>query len=185
MRRILDGVYRLSGGLAAAFLCLILVTVLAQVSLNITDKIAEMVSGQPVGLLIPSYADFAGYFLAAATFFALASSFRHGAHIRVTLFLLRLPSRIRQVCELWSVAVALALSAYFTWYMVRLTYDSWRFHDLSPGLVPIPIWIPQAAMVAGLFVLTLAAGDALLSLLRGGTPPYMAQDAELAQIMEE
>ncbi|MGE0845482.1 MAG: hypothetical protein AB7L41_04380, partial [Flavobacteriaceae bacterium] len=82
MRRILNGLYGLSALLAGIALTAILLTVLAQVSLNFADWSYSRFTGVPIGLLIPSYADFAGYFLVGATFFALASSFHDGAHVR-------------------------------------------------------------------------------------------------------
>lgn len=185
MRHALERFYALSRGLAALFLSLILLTVLAQVSLNVLDSVLKVLTGEAIGLLIPSYADFAGYFLATATFFALAASFRSGAHIRVTLFLSRMPERARWVCEVGSVGIALAFVAYFLVYAARLTAESWRFGDLSPGLVAIPIWIPQLAMTLGLAALAVATADSLVTFLKGGKPPYAEAQAEFRQLMEE
>lgn len=185
MRGALNGLYRLSAALSASFLCLIFVVVLAQVCLNITDKVVQLATSRPIGLLIPSYADFAGYFLAAATFFALAASFQRGAHIRVSLLLTRFPARVRMWVETWAAAVAVAMSSYFAWYAARLARDSYRFGDLSPGLIAIPIWIPQLAMTLGLAALAIAAADALVTVLSGRLPAYAQGEGELKQIMEE
>lgn len=185
MRHALEAIYALSRGLAALFLALILLTVLAQVGLNVLDTIVAFVSGAPIGLLIPSYADFAGYFLATATFFALAASFRSGAHIRVSLFLARMPDGARRACEIFSAGVAFAFVSFFLVFAARLTAESWRFGDLSPGLVPIPIWIPQLAMTLGLAALAIATADSLVTFLKGGKAPYAEAQAEFRQLMEE
>ncbi|MBZ0216505.1 MAG: TRAP transporter small permease subunit [Fimbriimonadaceae bacterium] len=181
MRAALNFLYKLSGALGALFLTLILVSVLAQVSLNIADRIAKLFTGSPIGLLIPSYADFAGYFLAAGTFFALAYSFNHGAHIRVNLLLIQFPESLRRLAEVWSSAIAFAMSAYFTYWAADLMHDSWRFGDVSTGLVSIKLWIPQLTMVAGLCVLTIATLDALVQNLTGRQPAYLnlGPDAEI------
>lgn len=172
MRGFLDALYKASGGLAAMFLCAIALVVLAQVGANIVDALAKWITGTPFGLVIPSYAEFAGFFLAAATFFALAYTLRHGAHIRVTLVLQALPPRLRHAAEVWCLLAAGLLSGYFTVYMVLLCLESWRYGDMSTGMVAIPIWIPQSTMALGLIALTTALLDELVSVLRGRVPVY-------------
>lgn len=179
MRTALNFLYKLSGALGAFFLCLILVSVLAQVSLNIIDRIAKWLTGEPIGLLIPSYADFAGYFLAAGTFFALAYSFNHGAHIRVNLLLLRMPNPMRRAAEIWASGIAFLMSIYFAYWAANLMHESWRFGDVSTGLVSIKLWIPQLAMTTGLCVLTIATLDAFLQNLRGQEPEYLSSTVEM------
>ena len=172
MRRILDWIYRASGALAAAFLVAICIVVLLQVGCNAIDAAIKVAGGEPIGLVIPSYAEFAGLFLAASSFLALASSLRAGAHIRVLVLLDRLPARARHAAELWSVAAAAALSGYFAWYMIALTADSLEYDDLSPGIVPVPLWIPQAVMALGLAILTIAFAEELAAVARGREASY-------------
>lgn len=172
MRRALDGLYSLSGALAALSLVVILLLVLVQVVFNTIDRVLQLTTGAPVGLLIPSYAAFAGYFLVGATFFALAPTFNGGAHIRVTLALHWLPAGLRRGFEIWATAVATSLSAYFAWYAANLTWESWRFGDTATGLIPIPLWLPQTAMTTGAIVLSIACLDALLQNLAGREPAY-------------
>jgi TRAP-type C4-dicarboxylate transport system permease small subunit len=172
MRRLLDGLYRASGAAAAAFLVAICAVVLLQVGCNTIDWLVKLAGGTPIGLVIPSYAEFAGFFLCASSFLALASSLRAGAHIRVMVALERLPAGARRAAELWCAAAATAVSGYFAWYTIELVADSLEYNDLSPGIVPVPLWIPQAAMAAGLVILTVAFADELARLVRGGEPGY-------------
>lgn len=172
MRGVLDRLYQASGALAALCLAAIAVVVLAQVAANLIDTLWRWASGTPIGLVIPSYAEFAGFFLAAASFFALAYTLRHGGHIRVTLALQALPPRPRRLAEVWCLAVATTLAGYFAVYMVRLCLESWHFADMSTGMVAVPIWIPQSAMALGLVVLTIALADELVSVLAGRRPAY-------------
>ena len=87
MRRALDTLYRLSGGLAAVFLAAICGIVIAQVSANIIDTVSLAVLGEPVGLVVSSYAEFTGFFLVAASFLAMANTLHAGSHIRVSLLI--------------------------------------------------------------------------------------------------
>ena len=172
MRTLLDGLYKLSGGIAAAFICAIAAIVLAQVAANLIDQIATLVLGAPIGLVVPSYANFAGFFLTGATFFALAYTLKRGAHIRVTLVIQLLGPKARQVVEVWCILVGLAIAGFFTWYTFGLVAESYRFGDMSTGMVAIPIWIPQGALVLGGGVLTIALLDELVTALSGRTPAH-------------
>lgn len=170
MRAILDRLYALSGAVAATFLVLITLIVLAQVLANLAGTVSTRVFGRPMGLVIPSYAEFAGFFLAASSFFGLAYTLRYGEHIRVSLFLQRMGPRLRRVFETGCVSVALLLSSYLTWFTALLVWESWSFGDRSMGLVAIPLWLPQAVLPLGGAMLTIALADTLWALLRGRMP---------------
>ena len=176
MRRFLDTLYRLSGALAASFIALICFTVVLQVGANVIDKLTGWLTGTPLGLIVPSYAEFTGFFLAAATFFALAYTLREGGHIRVTLLVSHLEGRARYWVEIWCLGAATALTGYFTFYTINLVYESYIFNDLAVGMVPLPIWIPQLAMAAGLVVLVVALIDDLQNVLRGRPASYAVDD---------
>ena len=164
MRRGLDLLYLAGGVAAAAAIALICLVVTAQVGLNILARIG----GPGYSYTIPSYADFAGFLLAAASFLALAPTLRSGVHIRVNLLTSRLPDRATWALELLVLGVSAALSGYACFYAINLTWESWDFGDMSTGMVAIPLWIPQLAMDAGLALLTIALLDTLLESLRAG-----------------
>ena len=173
MRKALDRLYALSGAIGAFFIVAICVTVLIQVSFNIIDRIAQLLTGKAYGLVLPSYAEFAGYFLAAATFFALADTLKSGQHIRVNLILQRLPDRVQHYLEGWCCLLGSILSAYFTFWAANLVRESIEFGDLSPGIIAVPLWIPQLAMALGLVVLTICFIDLFVQVLKGGDPAYL------------
>jgi TRAP-type C4-dicarboxylate transport system permease small subunit len=162
LRRALNTLYALCGGLAAVFLCLIAILIGAQVV------------GRFFGLVVPAANELAGFSLAASTFLALPYAFRSGAHIRVNLLLLRLPPAGRRGADVLCLAAGIALIGYFAWYALKLVQDSIRFGEVSSGLVGIPLAIPQAAMVIGGTVLLVAMLDELIWVLRGGTPSFEA-----------
>ena len=160
MRSWLDRLYGLCGALGAIFLVSIAVLILTQIIARFFD------------VLVPSANDFAGFSLAASSFLALAYTFRKGGHIRVTLVIQRLPAGWRRGFDLASLAVAAALIATFAWFSVDLAIESWVYNDLSDGLIPVPLWIPQSAMALGIGVLALALVDEFFSVLRGNAPSY-------------
>ncbi|MDJ0951370.1 MAG: TRAP transporter small permease [Alphaproteobacteria bacterium] len=174
MRRVLDFIYQASGALAAFFLVAICAIVLLQVGANLVDFIVKAVTGEPIGLVIPSYAEFAGFFLAASSFLALAYTLRHGGHIRVNLIIQHIGGRRRRGIELWCVAAAALMSGYFAFYAVNLTLESLEFGDLSFGMVPVPLWIPQSSLALGAIIVTIALVDEFVCVLRGAEPSYEA-----------
>jgi len=179
MRSVLTSIYRFAGGLAACFILAIVVLVFAQVCLNLADKIAAALTGNGIGLTIPSYADFTGFFLAASAFLALAYTLREGGHIRVTLVVMRLPERARHLAEIMVTLIALAMSAFATVYVVLLVLESHEFGDQSAGMVSVPLWIVQMPVALGLAILTLALADELYGLLRGSRPSWAGKGENL------
>ncbi|MGB7299154.1 MAG: TRAP transporter small permease [Burkholderiaceae bacterium] len=169
MERWLDKAFIACGVMAAVFLVGICVLVLAQII------------GRLFGVAIPSADEFAGYCLSASTFLALSYALRQGSHIRVTLLIDRLPPKGRRMFEAVCVTGGLALSAYLTWFTIEMVWFSIEFGDVTQGLVPIPLWIPQMGMVIGLTMLTLAFAVDASRLLRGLNPVYLPAAAGAAK----
>lgn len=172
MRYLLDNLYKSSCWLAATCIGAICLLVVSQVFLNILDRLSTLISGSAIGLTIPSYSDFTGFLLAAASFLSLAHALREGSHIRVVLVLGHLPEKVRRIAEIWCVGFALSIAGYFTYYTAKLTHESYSYHDLSSGMIAVPIWIPQSFMLIGLVILTIALIDELVTVLSGRDPSY-------------
>ncbi len=173
MRRSLNLLYKASGWFGACCIAAICLLVICQVMLNLIDRISTLLTGTAIGLTIPSYADFTGFLLAAASFMALAYSLREGAHIRVSLIIGHLPEKLHRPVEMWCILFGLSISLYFAWYTAKLTHESFTYNDLSPGMIAVPIWIPQTALLLGLIVLSIALMDELVTVLRGNVPSYV------------
>lgn len=185
MRKALDRLYLASGVLAALFLVLICLIVLAQVTANAIGKVSQWITGTAMGLVVPSYADFTGYFLAASSFLALAYTLRHGTHIRVSLLIQAAGPLARRIVELWCTGLGALASGYFAWWAVSLVGESLHFGDVSAGMVAVPLWLPQSSMALGLIILTIAMADEFLRTLRGGMPSYEHAVADLADSFED
>ena len=99
----MDWLYLAAGVLAA--LCLIAILILI---------VAQMVA-RWTGALFPGAANYAGYCMAAASFFAFANALNRGAHIRVSILLNAVPKRARWALEVWCVALGAAVAWYFTY----------------------------------------------------------------------
>ena len=166
MRPILTALYKLSGVVAAFCILSITGLVFAQVCLNLVDKIAAAITGQAIGLTIPSYSDFTGFLLAASTFLGLAYTLREGGHIRVTLVTGLLRNKTRHRIDAVVLAVALAMVAYTAVYMGLLVAESHTYGDRTSGMISLPLWAVQLPVAVGLVVLTIALlGEFLCNLL--------------------
>jgi TRAP-type C4-dicarboxylate transport system permease small subunit len=172
MRRLLDTLYLVSCWTSAAIILGISVLVSAQVLLNFVTR----VFGLPLPSTIPSYADFAGFMLAAATFLAMPYTFRSGGHIRVTLITARLNSRLAFVAEIIALAIAAGLVGFVCFYIFKLIEESVHFGDVSNGIIPIPLWIPQSFMALGMLLLLVAILDSLIGTFKANEPIIAAAE---------
>ncbi|MGE3064729.1 MAG: TRAP transporter small permease [Hyphomicrobiaceae bacterium] len=176
MRKLLDGLYLFAGWLAALCLIAIALMVGVQVVGRIVDSTMRALGFAPYGFIVEGLAEIAGYLLAVSSLLALAAALKAGAHIRVTMVLSALPVRARRIVETCAFGAAFIMSAYMTWRLGALALDSWRFNEVSYGLVPLPLAWPQAAMAFGLLVLTIALLDEFLTVLREGRASFQAQE---------
>ncbi|MCZ4282471.1 TRAP transporter small permease [Kiloniella laminariae] len=181
MRQILNKLYQASGWAAAFFLLAICITVIAQVLLNLIDRLSTAITGEAIGLTIPSYGDFTGFFLAASSFLALAYTLRDGSHIRVSLLLQNLPQNLRRVIEIWCLVVAATMALFCTYYTGLLVHEAFTYNDLSTGMIAVPIWLPMTPMLVGLGILAIALLDELVTVLRGGEASYEGKGENLLQ----
>ena len=161
IRRTLDALYLWSGAAAAVLLALIAVAIIVQVA------------GRSLGYVVDS-TEIAGFFMAASSFFALAHTFKRGTHVRVTLLVERVTGGGRRILEAWCCLAAAGFVGFLAWWALDLVAQSWRFGDISPGLLAIPFWIPQAAMASGLLLLTVALVDEAVGIVSGREPTYAA-----------
>jgi len=155
MRKFLDALYLSAAALAALFMVGLLVMVLLSI-----------ISRQ-LHFHVPGTDAYAGYFMAASGFLALAHTLKRGEHIRVTLVINALKGRWKRGLEIWALGAATLLALLFAYYSVRLSWQSYSFHDISTSSDATPLWIPQIAMALGTIILAIAFVDEFILELRG------------------
>jgi TRAP-type C4-dicarboxylate transport system permease small subunit len=173
--RALDRLYTIAGYLAAAFLvalgCLVLASIVTRL----------------MSIYVPGLSEFSGYSMAAASFLAMAHTLRRGEQIRVGMLISHLNGLARRIAILWCLAVASAISIWFAWYLIRLTWTSWRFEERSEGADAILLWIPQTAVSVGATILAIAFVHSLAEALligRSGINEPEEQGAETTAVEE-
>lgn len=159
LRRLVHLLYRVCGFAAAMFLAAIGVVTFMQIIMR------------QLGIAVET-TEVAGFCLAASTFLGLAYTFVNGGHVRLGLVAQFLPGRAGRLAELWCCAVGTAITGYMAWQMLLYTIETHSFGDLSPGLVAMPLWIPQTGVTFGLIVLTLGMIEQATLIIAGKSADY-------------
>jgi len=133
---VLDRLYLAAGIIAAAFMTLILLIIVGQMIARWT------------GLTFQGSTEFAGYAMAATSFFAFAHALTRGAHIRVSIFL-----NLNNFTRLWLDAVAMWIAAltatYFARYAVKTNFFSEMLNDRTQGQDQVPEWLLSLVAMLG------------------------------------
>lgn len=156
LRSGLDYLYLASGVLAALCLIAILVLIVLQMLARWTGEVA------------PGIPEYAGYFMAAASFLAFANALNRGSHIRVSIVLNALPAHIARWLDVWCFAIGTLVMWYFVWFGWRFVNFSIMINDISQGQDRTPLWIPQSFMLLGAIIMAIALTDHLIHLLFDG-----------------
>lgn len=119
--KMLDAVYTASGMLAAFCMVLILLIIVVQMIVRWA------------GLQFPGSTNFAGYAMAATSFFALAHALNRGAHIRVSI-LLNLNAFTRMWVNVFALYIAALTATFFARFAIKTNFISEVINDRTQGI---------------------------------------------------
>lgn len=157
----LDWLYDAAGYLAAFFVFVIFVVMIAQ---TIMRELHMRTGGTD---------DIVAWCCAASAFLAMAHTFKRGDFVRVGLLLENLGPRMRHAFEIFALAVATLFTAYLAYSGGKYMIESWEFGEMANGLIVIPLWIPQLSFLLGAGLLAVAVLDELVIVLRGAKPTFV------------
>lgn len=123
--RLLDVIFTASGVLAACCMIGILLIIIVQMVFRWTS------------LQFPGSTDFAGYAMAATSFFALAHALNRGAHIRVSI-LLNLNTFTRKWINVFALFIAALTATYFARFAIKTNFMSEMINDRTQGIDQVP-----------------------------------------------
>jgi len=123
--KILDVIYTASGVLAACCMVGILLIIVVQMVFRW------------LGWQFPGSTDFAGYAMAATSFFALAYALNHGAHIRVSI-LLNANDFTRMWLNVFAFFTAAITATYFARFAIKTNLMSEMINDRTQGIDQVP-----------------------------------------------
>ena len=171
MRSLLDKLYLSSGILSG--ICMISICVI----------ILIRVIGRFLGIEIPSSDDFAGFLLAASSFFGLAYTFHHGAHIRVNLFTSKLSASMNRYVNSIVLVLGSILVTYLFCHLTYMVYESYLFEELSSGYIAVPLWLVQLPLAIGMLFLTIAFIDHTIATVFYGAEMSKSEEEALVEAM--
>mgnify|MGYP003652418058 CR=1 FL=1 len=114
--------------------------------------------------------EYVGYGTAAMTFLGAGYALQEGALIRVNIVLGRLDqnSRSRRILEIFAVVMTFAVMALLHWYFLVSVLRNFSRGTVSETVAATPLWIPEAAVTAGITILLLRLSAYLLLVATGG-----------------
>lgn len=145
-RKLINGLYKVNGFLAALSLFTLLLIVILQ-----------MIS-RWAGSSIPGLTTYAGYIMGSLSFFGLSYAFFHQSHIRVNLLLDHF-GRYRKAAEIWSSGLTAIIAILLSYYTIKMVYVSYAIHEISQAQDASYIWIVQLPMAFGMVSLAIATLD--------------------------
>ncbi len=134
---------------------------------------ADVLGRNILGVSSAATVEVTGYMLAGGIAWALAHTLARGAHIRVDVWVNRLPLRLRAALHLLALVLLGGFAAFCAWAAWSLVDESLLFDAHDNSALRIPLAVPQGAWLFGLLafcavVLVLALEAALL--LAAGRP---------------
>ena len=161
MRTFLDRLFQSTGYIAAAFVFGIFAVMIITSSMRM------------LGMNTGGSEDVVSWFTAAAAFFGMGHAFKHGDFVRVELLLSKMAPPRRRFFEILTLSAGSLFTGYIAWSVCSYVWDSYKFNDLSQGLVIVPMWVPQLSIAIGAILLFLAFLDELFIVFGGAKPSYV------------
>jgi len=124
------------GALAAVFLIIILLIIMGQMG------------ARWGGVSFPGSTAYAGYAMAASSFFALAYTLVKGAHIRVSILLQIAPGKAFWV-DAFASLIAAWIATFFARFAIRAAVFSEMLNDRTQGQDQVPDWLLAVASMFG------------------------------------
>ena len=163
MRKTLDTLYLASAWAGALCVLAICCLMIGQAVLRLN------------GTLMRGADDITAWACAGAAFLPLAATFKRGELVRMGMLVDQFPDRTARWIELVALTMCSAIAAFMAYWLGFMVYESYSFNERAQGLLPIPIWIPQAPVAFGALVLAIALVDEWLRVVVGLVPTYVQQ----------
>lgn len=165
MRKLLDGIYGASLGLAAVFLVGIFAVMVGEAVLRY------------FGSYITGASELVAWFCAAAGFLALPATFKRGDMVRVGVVVDALPDRVRKPVLIACLVLAIVFVGYLLQAVGAYMWRDWRSEEMTQGMIEVATWIPQTSFVVGVLLLFVALLDELILALRAPAKTLHAERA--------
>ncbi|NVK29471.1 MAG: TRAP transporter small permease subunit [Gammaproteobacteria bacterium] len=158
--------------LAAMIIAILATLVMLQIFARLLDVLLSKLGLAPLGFVVPSLAEMGGYATACAMFLALSGTLLDRVHVRVNLVLNAVPVTLRKPLEWIALTLSSSLATLATYYLFNMTMKSFKYNEVSYGLLKIQLWWPQALITLGIGLLALALWQQWLLLFSQAAPDF-------------
>ncbi len=129
--------------------------------------ITEIILRSAFSISLPFSAEYSGYLLVLVLFLGSGWTLSTAGHIRVSLLSEHVSAKTARLLDGLSTAIALTVSVILTVALMSYAYGTWVRGTVSYYSSETPLAYPQALLVVGLIVLTLALFARLIRLFIG------------------
>jgi TRAP-type C4-dicarboxylate transport system permease small subunit len=169
VRRGLHALYLACGWVAGFLLVLICVLMLL------------MSVGREVGINIRGGDEICGWASTACFALGLAYTFKQGEMVRVGILVERFEGDARRWAEAGCLVIGCILTGWIAWFCSDFVYDAYRFKDVTPGMLVLPLWIVQFPLAFGTTVQFIAFVEQLVITVLGYKPDYAKDPPKTAE----
>lgn len=113
----------------------------------------DVIGRNTIGRSSQSTTEITGYMLAFGIAWGLPHALADRAHVRIDVFLNRLPSTWRQYLHLLALALLAVLIGFLVWGALATVTDSWEFGATDISYLRTPLVVPQSLWAFGLIML--------------------------------
>ncbi|RKF12991.1 TRAP transporter small permease [Roseovarius spongiae] len=122
--------------------------------------------------------EFVGYAVGAMTFLALADTFRHRKHIRVSILTGYLQgTRAALAVELICIALTFGVTLFLARFIWRTLARDFSRGSVSPTLMEVPLWWMDAVIFVGLALFMVQLVASAIQAITEGVPEDVESDA--------
>ncbi|MFP4213557.1 MAG: TRAP transporter small permease subunit [Desulfohalobiaceae bacterium] len=151
----IEGLCRAGAFLSALCMALIVLLIVVEIFLRTFLGFSTMVSSE-----------FSGYLLVGVVSLGLAYTLQHEAHIRITLIWGNLPQKWQTRLDILVACTSILITCFALYHSILLVKDTYSLGMTADTMAKTPLWIPQAAIPAGLAMLLLQLINFILRRLR-------------------
>lgn len=154
LKRCADSLSLLSALLAAAMMVGMLLLILAEVvARNLYDSSTYVAP------------EFVAYGLATFTFLGLGYTLAQGQLLHVNVLSERISPFTRRMLAIAGAVLTLILTAFLAWQFLKSMLVNFRNGTIGPSIAEVPLWIPEAILLAGMGVFMIQLVAEILTLI--------------------
>jgi TRAP-type C4-dicarboxylate transport system permease small subunit len=118
---------------------------------------AEVLARNFLGVTTQSTTELSAYMLAFGIAWGLAHALAERGHVRIDVFINRLPINWRRILHLVALALMLVIAVAMAYGAIRLAHESWEFRATDMTGLRTPLVIPQGLWAFGIAIFALLA----------------------------